>query len=419
MAGRDGRSGPGFGIYVHWPWCQSKCPYCDFNSHVARAGSGQADRREAAWRDAIGAELAHMATLAPGATVSSIFFGGGTPSLMTAATLGAVLDRIAALWPVAGDAEVTLEANPTSAEADRFAGYRAAGVNRISLGVQALDDAALATLGRKHDTRAALDALQMARRHFSRVSFDLIYARPNQSIPAWQGELARALALNPDHLSLYQLTIEAGTPFAALHARGQLAVPEPEIAETFYTVTQEMCEAAGLAAYEVSNHATQGAESRHNLLYWRAGDWAGVGPGAHGRLTVDGTRLALATERHPNAWMEAVARRGHGLVERTAMTREAAADEMLLMGLRLAEGLDLGALAQRTGLAPAADVIAGLERARLVHRPSPERLAVTARGRMVMNRIVLELASALGPACDLPAAPRIRSIGQGIRQGIR
>ena len=324
-----------FGIYIHWPFCLSKCPYCDFNSHVRHAAID-----EARFVRAFGAEIAATAARVPGRNVSSIFFGGGTPSLMQPETVGAILDAVGRHWSVAPDAEVTLEANPTSVEATRFRGYRAAGVNRVSLGVQALDDAALKELGRLHTAQEALDAVGVARSIFERYSFDLIYARPRQTPEAWAAELKRAIAEAAEHLSLYQLTIEHDTPFAALRAAGKLVIPDEDSARTLYDTTQDICAGAGLPAYEVSNHARPGAECRHNLVYWRAHEYAGIGPGAHGRLDIDGERHAIATEKRPEAWLMRVEtlrpRRHH----RRVLTREETADEFLLMGLRLAEGID-------------------------------------------------------------------------------
>jgi putative oxygen-independent coproporphyrinogen III oxidase len=376
-----------FGVYVHWPFCLAKCPYCDFNSHVRHGGIDQGN-----FVAAYLAELKHFATLAPGRVVSSIFFGGGTPSLMAPETVGAILDRIAELWTVAPDAEITLEANPTSVEAGRFAGYRAAGVNRVSLGVQSLDDASLKSLGRKHTSEEALAALAIAKRNFERVSFDLIYARQAQSLAAWREELTRALTHAQDHLSLYQLTIEDGTPFAALHAAGALTVPENEKAEAFYLLTQELCEAAGLPSYEVSNHARPGAESRHNLLYWRGHDYAGVGPGAHSRITRNGVKHGIAVRKSPEAWLDAVAASGHGIEQDEALTPQNSADEYLLMGLRLAEGIDEKRLAAIDGRK--------LDEARLQYlqakgllRRTHDRLQATGKGRLVLDRLIVELAA--------------------------
>ena len=287
--------GPGFGVYLHWPFCLSKCPYCDFNSHVRHAVVD-----EARYVHAFATEIAATAARIGSRTVSTIFLGGGTPSLMQPATVGAILDAVARHWTVAPDVEVTLEANPTSVEATRFRGYRAAGVNRVSLGVQALDDASLASLGRIHTAREALDAVAIARAAFERYSFDLIYARPGQTPAAWRAELSRAIGEAAEHLSLYQLTIEPETPFAALHSAGKLVTPDDDQARALYDVTQEIASAHGLPAYEISNHARLGAECRHNLVYWRYGEYAGIGPGAHGRLMVDGHRRAIATEKRPN-----------------------------------------------------------------------------------------------------------------------
>jgi putative oxygen-independent coproporphyrinogen III oxidase len=279
-----------FGVYIHWPFCLSKCPYCDFNSHVRREPID-----EPRFVRAFAAEIAATAARVPDRTVSTIFFGGGTPSLMQPATVASILDAIAKHWDVAPDVEVSLEANPTSVEATRFRGYRAAGVNRVSLGVQALDDRVLAELGRMHTSREALDAVAIARSIFARYSFDLIYARPRQDPKDWAAELTRALAEAGDHLSLYQLTIEQDTPFAALHAAGKLAIPDDDLGRELYDTTLEICAAHGLPAYEISNHARPGGECRHNLVYWRAQEYAGIGPGAHGRLDIDGDRHATAT----------------------------------------------------------------------------------------------------------------------------
>ncbi len=320
---------PPLALYVHWPFCVSKCPYCDFNSHV-RDGIDQ-DR----WRAAMLADLAHEATVLPGRRLGSVFFGGGTPSLMPPATVAAVLDAAQDAWGFADDIEITLEANPSSVEAARFGDLAAAGVNRVSLGLQALDDAALRFLGRAHDVGEGLEALDVAQRAFGRVSFDLIYARPDQSLAAWEAELARALAFGTEHLSLYQLTIEDGTRFATLAAKGELTIPEGDAAADLFETTQAMTAAAGLPRYEVSNHARPGAESRHNLTYWRYRDYAGIGPGAHGR------RGGLATVRHrkPENWISAVDRNGHGLQVEEPLDPVARASETLVMGLRMTEGI--------------------------------------------------------------------------------
>jgi putative oxygen-independent coproporphyrinogen III oxidase len=387
------RETAGFGIYVHWPFCASKCPYCDFNSHVRAGGID-----EARFRAAFLKELEHWARLAPGRSVASVFFGGGTPSLMSPATTGAILDAIAGLWTVEPGAEITLEANPSSVEAGRFRGYRAAGVNRVSLGVQSLDDKVLRTLGRLHTAEEARAAIDVARGTFERFSFDLIYARPGQTPEAWRAELTQALALAGRHLSLYQLTIEDGTPFAELHARGRLRVPDQEVAHAFYELTRELTEAAGLPAYEISNHAAPGEECRHNLLYWRYGEYAGLGPGAHGRVVAGGARQATAAERNPERWAALVEAQGHGVAEMAPLGRAEEADEALLMGLRLTEGIDLDRLAALTGFAPGACAVAELAALGLVERRAGGRLAATAAGRVVLDRIVLRLASALAPA---------------------
>jgi oxygen-independent coproporphyrinogen-3 oxidase len=378
---------PGFGVYVHWPFCLSKCPYCDFNSHVR-----QEKPDEARFMRAIDAELAHARARTGARMVGSIFFGGGTPSLMRPETVGAILEAIAARWTPAPDCEITLEANPTSVEADNFRGYRTAGVNRVSLGVQALDDAALKALGRLHTVAEALAAVAVAKRAFDRVSFDLIYARPGQESGAWRVELGRALAQEVEHLSLYQLTIEHGTPFAALHRAGKLAVPDAEQARALWDVTQETCEAAGRPAYEISNHASAGAECRHNLLYWRYGEYVGVGPGAHGRLVADGTRFATATERHPETWLKRVERHGHGLVTDEQLGELEQADELLLMGLRLREGIDLARFAALAGREPAPERIAALTEAGLIERVGGT-LRVTAAGFPLLDAIVADLAA--------------------------
>jgi len=385
--------GAGFGVYVHWPFCASKCPYCDFNSHV-RAGGIDEARFLAAYQR----EMQHWAELAAGRRVTSIFFGGGTPSLMSASTVAAILDAVAGAWSVAADAEITLEANPSSVEAARFRGYRVAGVNRVSLGVQSLDDAELRKLGRLHTAKEALAAMDIAARTFARFSFDMIYARPGQTVEAWRAELVRALALAPRHLSLYQLTIEAGTPYAALHVAGKLQVPEGELAQALYEVTQEMTAAAGLPAYEVSNHAAPGEESRHNLTYWRYGEYAGVGPGAHGRVLTDAGRLATATERQPERWAERVEAEGHGIAERTMLGASEQMDEALIMGLRLSEGLDLDRLQRIGSMRPRPAEIARLVALGLIEADGHRRLRATPRGRIVLNEVVLRLASALEPA---------------------
>jgi putative oxygen-independent coproporphyrinogen III oxidase len=324
-----------FGVYLHWPFCLSKCPYCDFNSHVRHAAID-----EARYVRAFEAEIAATAARIPGRTVTTMFFGGGTPSLMQPSTVAAILDAVAKHWTVAPDVEITLEANPTSVEAERFRGYRAAGVNRVSLGVQSLDDRVLKELGRMHSAEEALAAVAVARSVFERYSFDLIYARPGQAPDAWANELKMAIGQAAEHLSLYQLTIEPETAFHALQSAGKLTIPDSDEARTLYDLTIETCADAGLPAYEISNHARPGAECRHNLVYWRGAEYAGIGPGAHGRLNIDGGRIATATEKRPETWLMRVESLGHGLVVDEPLTREERADEYLLMGLRLAEGID-------------------------------------------------------------------------------
>jgi oxygen-independent coproporphyrinogen-3 oxidase len=378
----------GFGVYVHWPFCASKCPYCDFNSHVRRQRID-----EPRFAAAFGRELAWQAALAPGRTVSSIFLGGGTPSLMQPSTVGAVLDAIAANWSVAPDVEVTLEANPTSVEAGRLRGYRAAGVNRVSLGVQAMNDRDLRALGRLHSAAEAMAAVATAASIFERYSFDLIYARPGQSPQDWAAELSEAIDRAAEHLSLYQLTIEPGTMFERLRDAGKLATPDPETARALFDVTREVCDRHGLSAYEISNHARAGAECRHNLVYWRYGEYAGVGPGAHARLVTAQGRVALATEKSPEAWLDQVEREGHGTVERELLSAEAQGDEFLLMGLRLAEGIDPARFSALSGrqLDPAR--IADLRAEGLVEADPAGRLRVSREGFAVLDAIVADLAA--------------------------
>ncbi len=372
-------------LYVHWPFCVSKCPYCDFNSHVRE----QVD--QAAWAAALLADMAHEAALLPGRRLASIFFGGGTPSLMPPATVAAVIDAACRYWPPIDDIEITLEANPSSVEAARFADIAAAGVNRVSLGVQALDNAALAFLGRAHGVDEALAALDVAQRHFARASFDLIYARPGQSLAAWEAELARALSFGTEHLSLYQLTIEPGTRFATLAAKGELTLPDVDLAADLFETTQGMTRTAGLPLYEVSNHARPGAESRHNLTYWRYRDYAGIGPGAHGR------RGGMATSRRkkPENWIAAVGRNGHGIEREDRLTPDERVTEALVMGLRMAEGIDLSRIAglgERTvGEVVRLDAVARLEAGGLV-RVIGDRMALTAAGMPVLDAVLREVA---------------------------
>jgi putative oxygen-independent coproporphyrinogen III oxidase len=377
-----------FAVYVHWPFCLSKCPYCDFNSHVRHGGVD-----EARFVRAYEAELAATAARVPGRTVSSIFFGGGTPSLMQPASVQAILDSIAKHWSVAPDVEITLEANPTSVEATRFRGYRAAGVNRVSLGVQALDDAALKELGRLHTAQEALDAVAVARSIFERYSFDLIYARPQQSLDAWSAELKRAIAEAAEHLSLYQLTIEPDTPFFGLYKAGKLIVPDEDLARDLYDLTQSVCSDAGLPAYEISNHARPGAECRHNLVYWRGHDYAGVGPGAHGRLTIDGRRVATATEKRPEAWLMRVEETGTGFTVDEKLTSGEAADEYLLMGLRLAEGIDTARYSALSGRSLDPKRISILREEGAVETTTDGRLRVTKSGFPLLDAVVADLAA--------------------------
>lgn len=375
----------GLAVYVHWPFCESKCPYCDFNSHVRE--SVDHDR----WRQALLKELAYEAVLTPGREVVSIFFGGGTPSLMEPATVAAIIDEVARLWPMTRDVEITLEANPGSVEAAKFKGFAQAGVNRVSLGVQALNDEALKLLGRRHDLSEALAALDIATNTFARVSFDLIYARPGHTVESWGAELQRALQFGTDHLSLYQLTIEPQTRFAELYRRGDLVLPDEDTQADLYQLTQDMTASAGLPLYEISNHARVGSESRHNLVYWRYGDYVGIGPGAHGR------RNATATQRRrkPEAWLEAVEATSHGMEDESPLAPEMRADEALMMGLRLAEGINRAYFKARTGVAleDAIDREAAGRMAELgLIELTPERLRATPAGLMVLNSLLGELA---------------------------
>ncbi|MGZ5896214.1 MAG: radical SAM family heme chaperone HemW [Xanthobacteraceae bacterium] len=377
-----------FGVYVHWPFCLAKCPYCDFNSHVRHQAID-----EARFVRAFEAEIADTAARAPGRTVSTIFFGGGTPSLMQPSSVSAILDAIGKHWRVTSDVEVTLEANPTSVEATRFRGYRAAGVNRVSLGVQALDDVSLRALGRMHTAQEALDAVAIARAAFDRYSFDLIYARPGQTPDAWRTELTRAISEAAEHLSLYQLTIEDGTPFAALHKAGKLVTPDAEHSRVLYDMTQEVCAAHGLPSYEISNHARPGAESRHNLVYWRYHEYAGIGPGAHGRLAIDGTRRATATEKRPESWLMRVEASGHGRTTDDLLSRDEMADEFLLMGLRLNEGIDPARFIALAGRPLDPDRIASLNVDGFVETTPEGRLRVTRSGFPVLDAVVADLAA--------------------------
>ena len=377
-----------FGVYVHWPFCLSKCPYCDFNSHVRHAAIDE-DR----FARAFAREIETTAARVPGRQVSSIFLGGGTPSLMRPETVGAVLDAIAKHWRLDDGVEVTLEANPTSVEAARFAGYRAAGVNRVSLGVQALDDASLKQLGRLHSVREALDAVAIARKAFERYSFDLIYARPDQTADMWAAELQLAIKEAAEHLSLYQLTIEEGTPFFGLYAAGKLKTPNEATARALYDVTQEVCAHHGLPAYEISNHARKGAECRHNLVYWRGEEYAGIGPGAHGRLDINGSRHATMAEKRPEAWLMRVEANGHGVITNDVLNSVERADEFLLMGLRLVEGIDPRRYAALAGRPLNPRRIALLREEGAIVVDGDGRLRVTQAGFPVLDAVVADLAA--------------------------
>ena len=373
------------GIYVHWPFCKAKCPYCDFNSHVRHQGV-----EPEKFGEALANELKWFAGQTPGRTVTSMFFGGGTPSLMPPAIVGQVIDAVTGLWPVADGVEITLESNPTSAEAANFAGYRSAGVNRVSVGIQALDEADLKYLGRQHTVQEGLAAFQMAARTFPRTSFDLIYARPGQTPDQWRAELGRALAEQAGHMSLYQLTIEPETAFFRLHEAGQLVTPHEDHAAHMYEITQELTLAAGLPAYEVSNHARPGHECRHNMLYWTYGEYAGVGPGAHSRLIGDdGARRALAIERHPETWLQKVSTGRNGIVENSTVVGEDAAHECLLMGMRTTQGVSLKRLEQMSGKC--------IDRSQLDHLVSDGLVCLTGdeagivatpAGRQVLNSVI-------------------------------
>jgi oxygen-independent coproporphyrinogen-3 oxidase len=375
-------AGDPLALYVHWPFCVSKCPYCDFNSHVRESVD------QDAWRDALLADLAHEARLLPGRSLTSIFFGGGTPSLMEPGTVAAIIKAAREHWPAADDIEITLEANPNSVEAARFADLAAAGVNRLSLGLQSFDDDSLRFLGRAHSANEALAALGTAQEHFGRVSFDLIYALPGDTEASWSATLQRALALGTTHLSLYQLTIEPGTRFASMVARHDFEPLDTDTAATLYGLTDELTSAAGLPCYEISNHAAAGAESRHNLTYWRYDDYAGIGPGAHGR------RLGARTVRHrkPENFLSALARNGHAIVEEAPLSAREAADEALVMGLRLREGVDAAALEERFGT-PAVD---WKRVERLVDsghlQIDDTQIATTAAGRLLLDSILAEIA---------------------------
>jgi putative oxygen-independent coproporphyrinogen III oxidase len=384
MQMEDWRNG-GFGLYLHWPFCASKCPYCDFNSHV----SAEIDQNR--WMRAYLSEIERVGAETKDRVLNTVFFGGGTPSLMDPELVQAILDKIRATWPQANDVEVTLEANPSSIEAGRFRAYGEAGVNRISMGMQALNDADLKRLGRLHSLAEGRAAFDIARSTFDRVSFDLIYARQNQTLADWRSELTEALSMAVDHFSLYQLTIEDGTAFGARHAAGGLkGLPEDDDAADMYLLTQELCEAAGLPAYEVSNHAKSGAESRHNLIYWRYGDYAGIGPGAHGRLTLNGNRWATDTPKAPLAWLRQVETQGQGEAPREAVPLKDQAAEYLMMGLRLSEGLDRPRYEALAGAPLSPRALGDLQDMGMIVADA-DRIRATANGRAVLNAVIREL----------------------------
>jgi oxygen-independent coproporphyrinogen-3 oxidase len=380
-------SSDAFGIYVHWPFCKAKCPYCDFNSHVRHQPVDAIS-----FARALGTELGWFAQRTPGRTVTSIFFGGGTPSLMPPEAVGHVLDTIGKLWRVSPQVETTLEANPTSIEAENFRGYRAAGVNRVSVGVQALNDDDLKALGRQHSAEEALAAFRLAAKIFPRVSFDMIYARSNQTPEQWRAELSGALTEQQGHMSLYQLTIEPGTAYFDLHENGRLVTLADDRAADLYDITQELTEKAGLSTYEVSNHAGPGQESRHNLLYWRYGEYVGAGPGAHSRLADGENRRALIAEKHPETWRELVSTQGHGIVSDTVVLPADQASEYLLMGMRIAEGIDMDRYAALAGREIDSSKLAGMKSMGLIRR-NGQQLMATADGRKLLNAVIAELAT--------------------------
>ena len=372
-------------VYIHWPFCLSKCPYCDFNSHVAESVD------HGHWRDALLAELSHYAAQLPDRHIVSIFFGGGTPSLMEPATSAALIDAVAGHWSLADDVEITLEANPTSVEAGRFKDFQAAGINRLSIGVQALDDKALGFLGRGHDQAQAIDAVTLAGDIFPHTSFDLIYARPGQTVDDWKKELSEALAMEAGHLSLYQLTIERGTPFYAAHRRGDFQIPAEELGSALYEVTQELCERHGLPASEISNHARPGSDCRHNLVYWTGGDYVGIGPGAHGRLSVGETVFATEQIPGPANWLEAVAANGNGTRKYEALDEATRIEEILMMGLRLHDGLTRDAFQSIT----AHDFEDVLEPRRLRRLINENYLEIDARGLRATSEGLVRLNAVL------------------------
>jgi putative oxygen-independent coproporphyrinogen III oxidase len=374
----------GFGLYLHWPFCQSKCPYCDFNSHVT------AHVDEARWASAFASEIQRVGLLTPGRHLRSIYFGGGTPSLMSPDLVGTILQKVRETWSLANDCEITLEANPGSIEAGRFKGYHDAGVNRISMGMQAMNDADLRRLGRMHTAAEASQAFDISRKIFARVSFDLIYARQDQTLGDWRRELLAALSMAADHLSLYQLTIEDGTVFGDRFAKGQLrGLPDEDISVAMYEATQEMCYAAGMPAYEVSNHATAGQESRHNLIYWRGGDYAGIGPGAHGRITTMGQRTASISIKAPGAWLTAVEKRGSGQESLEVLSGEDAAAEYLMMGLRINDGISRNRFIGLGGTERPAEIARLIDLGLL--QAEGDRLSTGPDGRLVLNEVLRRL----------------------------
>ncbi|GER01625.1 coproporphyrinogen III oxidase [Iodidimonas gelatinilytica] len=382
---------PPLALYVHWPFCERKCPYCDFNSHVRE----QVDHDR--WRRALLADMRHFAQQTPNHILHSIFFGGGTPSLMHPRTVAALIEEAAILWPTVDDLEITLEANPSSVEAARFAAYRTAGVNRVSLGVQALDDASLRFLGRLHTADEALRALEIARTTFDRLSFDLIYARPEQSLAQWREELTRALSFHAGHLSAYQLTIEQDTAFFRRHARGEFHLPDEDLAADLFALTEDLAEAQGLLPYEISNYAKPGAESRHNLAYWQAGHYVGIGPGAHGRLPLpEGAALATQQSKRPETWLDQVENKGHGSENTETVTADQRCEEAVMMGLRLTKGIDKALFAARLGR-PLEQAVNPQAMADLIDLgmlcDSPTHLATTPDGRLLLNSLTSRLLS--------------------------
>lgn len=412
---------PGFGIYIHWPFCAQKCPYCDFNSHVRFGGWDEAQFLESYKR-----ELSTIAAHVQRAPVTSIFFGGGTPSLMQAKTVSAILEHIAVLWPLSERVEISLEANPNSVEQARFREYREAGINRVSIGVQSLSDRELKALGRLHSSAEAKAAIRVAEKTFDRFSFDLIYARPGQTVREWRDELSAALALTGGHVSLYQLTIEDGTPFAERHRRGQLIVPDDDLSLALYDTTQDLTEAAGLPAYEISNHARPGDECRHNLTYWRYGPYVGVGPGAHGRVVWDGDWTETITLKNPEVWCNAVLHSGHGIAHRDTVDADAQGDEYVLMGLRVHEGIDLARLTKLRGFGLNRDCIEHLVKGGFVAfddvsgAPQPRPNALSGSRGDPSDRDGLfggELKACLGPGLEPTKAGPIRCEETKVTEG--